>query len=81
MNKDAIFNIIVEHICEVIPRLANHSFQYTDQLSALGANSIDRADIVIMTLESLSLRMPLTETIKANNIGELADLLYEKLQS
>lgn len=81
MNKDAIFNIIVAHICEVIPRLANHSFQYSDQLSVLGANSIDRADIVIMALESLSLRMPLTETIKAKNIGELADLLYEKLQS
>ena len=81
MNRDEIFNIIVEHICEVLPKLENYNFQYDNQLSALGANSIDRADIVIMTLESLSLRMPLTETLKASNIGQLADLLYEKLQS
>jgi len=81
MNKDDIFNIIVNHSCEVIPALAAHPFQWSDQLSVLGANSIDRADIVMMTLESLALRMPLIALADAKNLGELADLLYAKLQS
>jgi len=81
MNKDDIFNIIIEHSCEVIPDLSTHAFQRDDQLSELGANSMDRADIIIMTLESLSLRIPLLAVAKAKNIGELTDLLYEQLQA
>lgn len=81
MNKDDIFNIITEHSCEVVPELSTHSFQRDDQLSELGANSMDRADIIIMTLESLSLRIPLLAVAKAKNIGELTDLLYEQLQA
>ncbi len=78
ITKDSIFNIIVQHTCEVIPELEGHSFVEKDRLADLGANSMDRADIVMMTLESLSLQIDLIELVSAKNIGELADLLYEK---
>lgn len=81
MNKDDVFNIIANHSREIIPALATHPFQWSDQLAELGANSMDRADIVMMTLESLALRMPLTALANTKNIGELADLLHAKLQS
>lgn len=81
MNKEAIFQIIVEHSREVIPALANHSFQRNQQLAALGANSMDRADIIIMTLDSLALHVPLLALARATNLGELTDLLYEQLQA
>ena len=44
-------------------------------LKALGANSIDRADIIMMTLETLALNIPLHEMAKAENIGDLAGML------
>ena len=81
MTRDGIFNIIVQHSCEVIPELETHSFVETDRLADLGANSMDRADIIMMTLESLSLKIPLVELAKAKNLGELTALLYEKYQS
>lgn len=81
MTRDEIFNIIVQHSCEVIPELESHSFVETDRLADLGANSMDRVDIIMMTLESLSLEIPLVELAKAKNLGELTDLLYEKYQS
>jgi polyketide biosynthesis acyl carrier protein len=81
MTRDGIFNIIVQHSCEVIPELESHSFVETDRLADLGANSMDRADIIMMTLESLSLEIPLVELAKAKNLGELTALLYEKHQS
>jgi polyketide biosynthesis acyl carrier protein len=81
MNKDAIFQIIAEHSREVLPALANHVFEHQQQLAALGANSMDRADIIIMTLESLGLKIPLLAVTRANNLGELTDLLYEHLQA
>jgi polyketide biosynthesis acyl carrier protein len=81
MNKEDIFNTITRHACEVIPELKNHRFQSDDSLKNLGANSVDRSEIVMMTLASLSLNMPLMETAGAENIGELAGIVYEKLQS
>lgn len=78
MDKQAVFALITKHIGEVIPRLEQHDFQSTDSLRALGANSIDRSEIVMMTLEAMELDIPLAETIRAENIGELAALLHEK---
>ena len=81
MTRDGIFQIIVQHTCEVIPELELHSFFETDRLAELGANSLDRADIVMMTLESLSLEISLVELAKAKNLGQLTDIIYEKHQS
>lgn len=78
MNQQQIFEIIVNHTREVVPELEAHTFQQTDSLRALGANSVDRADIIMMTLESLSLSIPLNELASAANIGELAGLIHAK---
>jgi polyketide biosynthesis acyl carrier protein len=79
MTKDEIFDLIVQHSQEVIPELQTHVFVKQDRLSDLGANSMDRADIIMMTLESLSLEIPLVELATVKDLGALADLLYEKL--
>jgi polyketide biosynthesis acyl carrier protein len=81
MEKEAIFELITRNAREVIPRLKDHSFQPADSLRALGANSIDRSEIVMMTLEEMVLDIPLAETLKAENIGELAALLHAKRQA
>lgn len=79
MDKQAVFAVITKHARDIVPGLEDHAFEWTDSLRALGANSIDRSDIVMSTLEELSLDIPLSETIKAENIGELAELLAGKL--
>ncbi len=81
MKKEKIFQIIVNHIREVLPELVGHQIQCSDSLRDLGANSVDRAEVVTLTLESLALNIPRTELFGANNIGELIGLLYEQLQS
>lgn len=81
MNQQAIFDLIVKHSREVVPNISEHTFQWDDQLKELGANSMDRAEIVMMTLESLALKIPLVRTTQAGNLGELAELLHAELQS
>ncbi|MEQ1514446.1 MAG: acyl carrier protein [Lysobacteraceae bacterium] len=81
MNKEDIFALIAQNAREIMPQLESHEFQWTDSLRALGANSIDRSEIVMMTLEAMTLDIPLAETIHAENIGALATLLYEKESS
>jgi polyketide biosynthesis acyl carrier protein len=81
MSKEAIFVTIVRIICEVIPELEGHAFQPDDRLVDLGANSIDRAEIVTMALETLSLPIARVELSEAKNIGELVGILYAKSQA
>lgn len=80
IDKKQIFEIIVQHAKEVIPALEGHNFTMKDALRDLGANSVDRSDITVMTLESLSLRVPLVELARVANIGELVEILYAKRQ-
>jgi polyketide biosynthesis acyl carrier protein len=78
MSRDEILAVITRHTREVVPGLQDHSFKQSDSLRALGANSIDRADIIMMTLESLALNIPLTMMAKAENIGELAGIMHDR---
>jgi len=81
MIESDLFALVTENICEVLPDLKNHNFQYSDRLVDLGANSVDRAEIVARTMEALSLKIPRVELFGVKNIGELTQLLYQKLQS
>ncbi|MEU5718138.1 acyl carrier protein [Streptomyces sp. NPDC020403] len=78
MPEPRVYDLIVNHVREVIPELEDHRFEPSDSLRDLGANSIDRAEVIIMTLDSLSVRIPLVELADAKNIGELADLIHDK---
>ncbi|MFE4053266.1 acyl carrier protein [Streptomyces sp. YIM B13518] len=78
MPVQEVFDLVVKHTCEVMPELDGHTFVATDSLRELGANSMDRAEIIMMTLEELSLTVPLVELAGANNIGELAKLIHDK---
>jgi polyketide biosynthesis acyl carrier protein len=80
VNPDQIFQLIVRNVVEVMPDLEDHEFSGTDQLKELGLNSLDRTDVIAMSLEALNLQIPLVEIRGANNIGELAQLLHAKLQ-
>jgi len=81
MSENEVFSLVVRNICEVLPDLTEHSFKYDDRLVDLGANSIDRAEIVTMSLEALKLNIPRIELFGVKNIGELAQILYKKSQA
>lgn len=78
MNKDEVFDIITRHTREVLPELDDHEFTLDDSLRTLGANSIDRSEIVMLTLATLSLNIPLVDLAGAQNIGELAGIIHER---
>ncbi|QUH28458.1 acyl carrier protein [Vallitalea guaymasensis] len=80
MNKEQILEIISRNIGEVLPDLEGYQAKPSDKLVDLGANSVDRAEIVMMTMEELSLNIPRVELFGVSNIGELAEVIYEKLQ-
>mgnify|MGYP000509358491 CR=1 FL=1 len=81
MSKEDVFNLVICHICKVIPELEGYEFKSGDRLVDLGANSVDRAEIVTMSMGSLSLQIPRVELFGVKDIGELVDVLYKKSKS
>lgn len=75
MNRAEVVTTIVENIREVIPELADQAISADQSLKELGANSVDRSEIIMMTMEALELKIPLIKVARAENIGDLADIL------
>ena len=80
-NRLQILELIVQSTREILPGLDSHDFVDSDRLADLGANSVDRAEIVMMVQEALNLSIPRVELFGPKNIGELADLLLRKLNA
>jgi polyketide biosynthesis acyl carrier protein len=81
MDKAKLLDLIARHTREILPGLDAHQFVATDQLVALGANSVDRAEIAMLVQESLGLSVSRVELFGPKNIGELADLFLQKLNA
>jgi polyketide biosynthesis acyl carrier protein len=80
MTKDDIFSIVQNNILHVLVRLTPADIQPQISMRALGANSIDRVDVVIKTMQDLGLKIPLVELAGLRNIGELVDFFYQRLK-
>ena len=78
MELNEIFKVIVSSVCEVIPELEDHDFKHSDSLKDLGADSVDRSEILMLTLESLSINAPVVAFHGPKNLGELARVIHEK---
>ena len=77
MSKEEIFEIIKENILDIIPELDLSEVTMKDSLTEIGANSVDRADIIMFTMESLNIRIPMVKFGNAANIGDIVDIMYE----
>ena len=81
MNKEQIFKIIKKYTCEIAPELEKVPISQTDSLKNLGIDSVNRAEIIMMVMEDLSLNIPRIELAGAKNLGELADIFAVKLEA
>lgn len=79
MNKEQIFGILKTHILEIMDELSESDINITDELETLGANSMDRADIIMMTMETLDLDIPRVELLGETHIEEIIDIFLTKL--
>lgn len=79
MKKDEIFQVIKNNTMNILPNLSTEIITIEKRLKDLGANSIDRMEILVNSMEDLNIKIPLIELGMANNIKELVDVLYKKI--
>ena len=79
MNKEDVFQVVKKNIFEVLPFLSGKDIRIENNLKDLGANSIDRVEIVTLSMEDLKVKIPPTEFGDVKNLETLVDLLLQKV--
>ena len=78
MTHGDIFQVVKEKVMEILPGASPERITIDQQLRDLGANSIDRMEVLTLSLEHLNLRIPLVEFGNCKNIKDLVDLIYTR---
>ncbi|MCP4313772.1 MAG: acyl carrier protein [Bacteroidetes bacterium] len=81
MTKEKIFELIRENLLELLPELEGVSIDPQQSMKELGANSIDRVDVILQTMEAMSIKFPLSDLRKLENIQGLIDFLYDRCET
>lgn len=79
MDKVAVLEILIGKIREIVPDLAGRDIGPEDSMADLGVDSMERGDVLMETLESLGLEIPLVQLHGPSNLGELAQRIHDKL--
>ncbi|MGW0803332.1 phosphopantetheine-binding protein [Nonomuraea sp. NPDC002799] len=75
MTDAQIFETVKQNVLKVLPDLRPQDVTTEGTLTDLGANSIDRADVVTMSMEDLGLTVPVSEFQEVHDIRSLVNLL------
>lgn len=79
MNKDQVLEIMKSKMIDILPDLTADQIHREASMKDLGANSIDRFDIISDTMDELNIKIPLLQFGSLKNIGEVVDFLHENL--
>ncbi|MGD9365532.1 MAG: phosphopantetheine-binding protein [Desulfobacteraceae bacterium] len=76
MTYNEIFDKFKQSILLTIPKIDPHAISLDRDLSSLGANSIDRVEIIVNTLAEMNLRIPLVDFGNKKDIKSIIDHMY-----
>ncbi len=79
MDKQEIFKVIVSITAEVLPDIEAQNIAMGDRIGDWAENSIDRGEILIMTMESFSLNTPMVEFVTVDTFGDLVDKIHSHI--
>lgn len=80
MDRDQVFDVVTEVIAEILPAVAADQVAGRRTLAELGADSVDRVEIVVGVLDRLGLAAPLAPFAAVPDLDALADLLTRLLR-
>lgn len=79
MTEEDIFAIVKKNLLDVRPLLDPKEITADRSMAELGANSVDRMEVITLTLEDLGLRIPLMSFAGVRNLKGLIETLHSHL--
>ena len=80
-EKQKIFEVVKANTLKVLVDLKPEEVTIDKSLTDLGANSIDRVEVAMYSMEELNLEVPRMELRGISNLRGLVDLLYRHASS
>lgn len=81
MQKQEIFQVIKSNVIKVLPDIGPENVTIDISLKDLGANSVDRVEIVQYCMEELHLKIPRVEFGKARDLSDLLEILSDHINT
>jgi polyketide biosynthesis acyl carrier protein len=76
LDRQAIFDVVKANTLRVLPDLLPDEVTMDKSLTDLGANSIDRVEVALYSIEDLNLKVPTAQLRAIGDLRALVDLLY-----
>ncbi len=75
MDQQQIFEIVRRNVLAVVPDIDPPAITLDGRLADLGCNSIDRADITMLSMDELEIEVPVQEFATVDDLRSLVELL------
>ncbi len=79
MNNERIFSLLKNNIIQIVPQLQDRTILVEDSLRDLGADSIERAAILIKTMSDLDVTILLNKFNSATNIEGIIGIFNDHI--
>lgn len=81
MTRSEVLNVVERNALEILPELEPGMLASAVSLKDLGADSLDRVEILQLSLEELGLEVPLHTFSAVNTIAGLVDTLWAQTKT
>jgi polyketide biosynthesis acyl carrier protein len=78
-DGDRVFAVVCEQVASVVPGAQRATLTPATSLRALGANSLDRLDVVVGCLDDLDADVPAQSLGGLDGLGELAEAIAREI--
>jgi len=77
MTRSEIFDVVKAQIYQIVSHLRGKELRETDNLTDLGADSLDIVEVVSGSMKQLNIKVPRTKLTMVDELAELLDLFEE----
>lgn len=78
--RERAFRAIQHAIAEVLPSLEVGKLTVDDRLHDLGADSVERAEVLILAMEELAVNVPMVDFAQSKNIAGIVGVFERAIE-
>jgi polyketide biosynthesis acyl carrier protein len=73
---DEVFAVVCDQVTTVLQGVSPSQVRPDISMADLGANSLDRMDVVVASQDKLGIQVPASEFAAIENLGQLVNVLH-----
>ncbi len=81
MRKEDVFEVVKAHIMKILPDLSSESITLDSNLKRLIVDSVDRMEILALSMETLRIEASLVQFGGQEKLGGLVEALYRSAEA